>query len=151
MKVSLTEKQNAPWESFNNVVIVFWMAGVPLIHHHCWKLFCGALVPKLDKFKQFNLSYQSSFSYVLHKYSRSLGNQSATSEALISPLSVVCYLWLVSVSSLCPGLRRWEGSAVWSRRPRCCCLPLPPCRRRLSTWSTTWALRLASNWTCSQL
>lgn len=48
-------------------------------------------------------------------------------------------------------LRLWESTAVWRKRQTCCCPLCRPCRRRLNIWSTTWAPRLASNWTCSPL
>lgn len=47
--------------------------------------------------------------------------------------------------------RLWGSTAVWRKRRTCCCPLCQPCRRKLNIWSTTWAQRLASNWTCSRL
>lgn len=49
------------------------------------------------------------------------------------------------------GLRLLESTAVWRKRRTCCCPLCRPCRRKLNIWSTTWAQRPASNWTCSRL
>ena len=54
----------------------------------------------------------------------------------------------LSLVCLCFG-RLCRSTAVWSAtRPPCCPLSRH-CRTKLSIWSTTWAPRRASNWTCS--
>ena len=65
----------------------------------------------------------------------------------------LCFLtfYMRSYRSCVSGLRLWESTAVWRKRQTCCCPLCQPCRRKLNIWSTTWAQRLASNWTCSRL
>lgn len=82
---------------------------------------------------------------------KDFGNQSAWSLRWSRPTAD----WCVDIPPVLTAgvffLRLWECTAVWRERPTCCCPRCRPCRRRLNIWSTTWAPRLASNWTCSRL
>lgn len=129
------------------------------VHHQCVKTLFSAVrwFPKCMKLTQFPKQFKKKVGKnwlkslkmhkILRKPKRWLPQVLTAGSKTACP--VLMYLHLFSLWTCF--WRLWESTAVWRKR-RTCCYPLcQPCRRKLSIWSTTWAQRLASNWTCSLL